>query len=112
MRRIRTIVTSGNKAPRERWFTVAALSGDLTALNRQYGNIEVADPSLTEGEVTKMKGNFPYLAVGVFRVAAPIASVNPIDIALEGIDALGAIEPTEENEVKPQPAKRGRKPKQ
>jgi hypothetical protein len=63
MRKIRCIVTKGTQKPRERWFILNALKGNIAALEKTYGGtIEVADPSLTEEEAEAIRHNFPYVS--------------------------------------------------
>jgi hypothetical protein len=76
-RLIRCIVTRRKELPRERWFTLAALKGNIQALEKTYaGTIELADPSLTEEEAKQIAHNFPYLVwnhVEVNRINPPLA---------------------------------------
>lgn len=74
-RLVRCIVTRRKEQPRERWFTLAALGGNIQALEKTYsGTIELADPTLTDAEAKSIAHNFPYAAieaVAVETVAAP-----------------------------------------
>jgi len=92
---------------------LAALSGDLTALKKQYGNdIEVADPSLTDAEIAKLKDNFSYLQTFELPNVDALGEqeVVSVDDATEELEGLTEKE-MDTIEEKPQPAKRGRKPK-
>ena len=72
-RLIRCIVTRRKEVPRERWFTLAALGGNIQALEKTYsGTIEIADPSITDAEAKTIVHNFPYVHV----VAAPALAVE------------------------------------
>jgi hypothetical protein len=88
MRKIRCIVTKGTQKPRERWFILNALKGNIAALEKTYGGtIEVADPSLTEEEAEAIRHNFPYVA------GKKSERVNPL--LADSVDALGEIQEVE-----------------
>lgn len=88
---------------------MAALSGDLTALKRQYGNdIEVADPSLTAAEIDKLKANFSYLKP--FELPN-VDAFGEQEVVTEALERLTEKE-DDTIEEKPHPIKRGSKPKQ
>jgi hypothetical protein len=73
-RLIRCIVTRRKEQPRERWFTLAALGGNIQALERTYaGTIELADPSLTDAEAKSIAHNFPYAAIEAVTEPQPVA---------------------------------------
>lgn len=76
-RLIRCIVTRRKEVPRERWFTLAALGGNIQALEKTYsGTIEIADPSLTEAEAKAIAHNFPYVDVVAVAEVAPV-TIDP-----------------------------------
>jgi hypothetical protein len=73
-RLIRCIVTRRKEQPRERWFTLAALGGNIQALERTYaGTIELADPSLTDAEGKSIAHNFPYAVIADVTQPQPVA---------------------------------------
>jgi hypothetical protein len=108
-RLIRCIVTRRKEQPRERWFTLAALGGNIQALERTYaGTIELADPSLTDAEAKSISHNFPYVTVDSLEKVNPLL-VNEVynfvsvkEVMDQSIAYMteGTLNPREETELR------------